>query len=277
MYVIGLTGAPQHGKSTVGRLLRNQAGADRSVDLEYSDLMIAVANLWLSSLPEQLKQPATIDPVARANAWIALLPPALEQTTGKSMDSQSLLIRSDDHASKNLHRPLIEYTSRLRPPNRITRSNKIEHRSLLQWLGARMRILVSETIWSDLVEAELDKLNALSYQLVTVGGIRSRHETVPIWRRDGIVIRVVRAQSTTNSDPAETADVPYDIELHNDDGLERLKTTVETLWKHLLEGRLEDCNPQPRQYFASVSSCLTEATHPIPGFLEAHQFHRHEH
>ncbi len=279
MYVIGLTGAPQHGKSTVGRLLRDLAGAHRSVDLEYSDLIIAVANGWLCSLPEWLKQPSTTDPVILANAWIALLPPALELTTGKSLDTRSLLIRSNDQTSKDLHRPLIEYTSRLRFPERITRSNKIEHRRLLQWLGARMRILVSESIWSDLIEAELTKLNALNYQLVTVGGIRSRHETIPIWHRDGIVIRVVRGQFTRNSDPAETADVPYDIELHNDDGLERLRATVETLWQHVLQGSLKHRRPEPRQYFASASPHLiTQAIQPIlPGFLHSRQFRRHQH
>jgi hypothetical protein len=237
MNVVGLTGAPQHGKSTVARLLRQHAGEGHSADLEYSDLMIAVANVWLQTLPEYLKQvSSTFDPVHRANTWIDALAPVLEQTTGRAINSRSLLIRPNSQASKALHRPLIEYVTLSNLSRPITRKNKIQHRSLLQWLGGRTRLLVDEAIWSDLMEREITKLNAMGFKLVTIGGIRSECETAPIRYRRGIVIKVTRGQPEVNSDLAEIADIPYDIELHNDGSLEDLRTMVTALWQYLSAG-----------------------------------------
>jgi hypothetical protein len=237
MNVIGLTGSPQHGKSTVALLLRQQVGEDHSADLEYSDLMIAVANVWLQTLPDDLRKPSCIsDPLHRANKWIDALAPVLEQTTGKYINVRPLLIRPDNQASKALHTPLIEYVTLSNPPETITRKNKIQHRSLLQWLGARIRLLVDEGIWSDLMEREIAKLNAMGYRLVTIGGIRSKRETAPIHYRNGIVVKVTRGQPESNSDLAEIANVPYDVELRNDGSLDDLRAKVAALWRHLSAG-----------------------------------------
>src|SRR5947209_1088652 len=136
MVIIGLTGGKQQGKSTVGNLLRQMVGP--VADLEFSDLMMDLANNWLGHLPAAANQ--STDTLGLANQWIRSLPEAFKETEYQ-ISCPTIEISHDHPHYQAFHHHLVTYLDNLSDPynpGRITRETKVDHRHIYIWLAVTL-------------------------------------------------------------------------------------------------------------------------------------------
>lgn len=231
MYILGLTGGLEQGKSTVGELLRSSSGLSKIEDLEYSDFMMEVANVWLGLIDQSRQE---------TNHWLEHLSTATKSVIGRSPDVS--LISTEDG---DLHTAVIKYVDGLRagaiaPP--IERANKVSHRLVYQWITACLRQGIGPAVWSDAMDDRLRQLAGSDLKLVTVGGIRQAVEAEPIHSRGGHIIRVSKPGTRTDNHVTELtiSEVPYDVEIINDGDLPALGRAVQRFWSDYGAGKLVD-------------------------------------
>jgi hypothetical protein len=248
--LLGINGGMRQGKSTVGAELRRLAGVDAKADLEFSYPVGQVANLWVKQWA-----PSVIDsglPVIEiANKLMPLVVEPVKAVTSFDVDPSKLLIENTPESLEESNRLLsylekyIEAGSNREDefPVPITPDNKVLHRALYQWIGARMIDEVEprdgQVIWPAVIEHRIQTLIKREYPLVTVGGARYPHDQAMIHANGGLIIQVSRPGIANDSDITERAGdgVEPDIKVINDGTLDELNTVVGQLYSDLLAGK----------------------------------------
>lgn len=190
MHLFGIAGYEAHGKSTVGKVLRDQAEAGKSLDLEYSDPIIDVANRWISYWPALTKIHTAAEPHELFNTALELLQPALQPYWQDPLDLSRLRHYPGAGETNEQAEHFFKYLEvvNLKNPIVIDRDNKPQHREILLCLGNLKHKLPAD-FWSLIVERMMEEASS-GYEVVLVGGIRSQTEADIIQRRRGRVIRV---------------------------------------------------------------------------------------
>lgn len=254
MILLGINGGMRQGKSTVGAELRRLAGVDTKADLEFSYPIGQVADLWIKQWPISIIE-SGLSTLEIANKLIPLIAEPVKTVTGYDVDAEILLIRDTAESRETANR-LLSYLDKYieagahrneEYPVPITPDNKVLHRTLYQWIGARMIDVVDAgdgyDVWTRVVEHRIDTLKDRGYNLVTVGGTRYPHQQQFIRRAGGLIIDVERPGMAEDSDVTERAadGVKPDISVINNGTLEELNTVVAALYNDLLAG-----NPKSR-------------------------------
>lgn len=249
MILVGLVGGARQGKSTVGAELRRLAGVDVKADLEFSYPIGQVADGWIRQWPiSALESGLSVREIA--NKLIPLIAEPVMKVTGLEIDTAPLLIEDTPDSLEKANR-LLSYLERYIEagvnradefPVPITPDNKVLHRALYQWIGARLidEVDVGEgsDIWVHVLEKRIKTLQERGYTLVTVGGTRYPHQQEMIRQNGGLIIHVQRPGITEDDDVTEQAGARKlaDIMVYNNGTLEQLNTAVSKLYNDLVTG-----------------------------------------
>lgn len=252
MILVGLVGGARQGKSTVGEELRRLAGVDIKADLEFSYPIGQVADLWVKEWPPSILESGL--PVREiANKLIPLIAEPVKTVTGFDIDPTILLIDETPGAIEKANR-LLSYLEKFIEaggsradefPTPITPDNKVLHRSLYQFIGARLidEVDVGEgrDIWVNVIEKRITTLKERGYALVTVGGTRYPHQQEMIRRNGGVIINVERPGIAEDNDVTEQAGARKlaDIVVENNGTLEELNAAVGKLYDDLLSEKTQ--------------------------------------
>lgn len=251
MILLGINGGMRQGKSTVGAELRHLAGVDTKADLEFSYPVGQVADLWVRQWAPSVLE-SGLKTIEIANKLIPLIAEPVEQVTGYKADVDRLVIE-DTAASKELNNRLLSYIERYVEagehrgeefPTPITPDNKVLHRALYQWIGARLIDEVEagagHDIWSRVIEKRIATLKERGYALITVGGTRYPHQQQVIRDLGGYIIDVERPGMAEDSDVTERVadDAVPDIKVVNNGTLEQLNDVVKELYQDLINNNI---------------------------------------
>lgn len=252
MILVGMVGGARQGKSTVGEELRRLAGVDVKADLEFSYPIGQVADLWVKEWPTSVLESGL--PVREiANKLIPLLAQPVKTVTSFDIDPNVLLIDETPEAAEKANR-LLSYLEKFIEagsnridefPTPITPDNKVLHRSLYQFIGARLidEVDVGEgsDIWVKVIEKRIVTLKERGYSLVTVGGTRYPHQQEMIRRNGGVIINVERPGIAEDNDVTEQAGARKlaDIVVENNGSLEELNDAVGKLYDDLLSDKTQ--------------------------------------
>lgn len=254
MILVGLIGGARQGKSSVGEELRRLAGVDAKADLEFSYPIGQVANGWVAQWPPSILESGL--PVREiANKIIPLIAEPVKKVSGLDIDPSVLLIDESPEALEKANR-LLSYLEKFIQaganrddefPLPITPDNKVLHRALYQFIGARLIDEIDlgkdRDIWVNVIEQRIITLKDRGYALVTVGGARYPQHQEMIRRNGGFIINVQRPGIAEDNDVTEQAEARKlaDIVIDNNGTLEQLNTAVGQLYADLLAG-----NPKPK-------------------------------
>ncbi len=254
MILVGMVGGARQGKSSVGQELRRIAGVDTKADLEFSYPIGQVANGWVQLWPPSILD-SGLSTREIANKLIPLIVEPVKRVTGQDADPAKLLIQDTPESKEEANR-LLSYLEKFIEagetrqdefPTPITPDNKVLHRALYQWVGARLIDEVDlgegHDIWTHVIEKRITTLQERGYALVTVGGARYPQHQEMIRRNGGVIINVHRPGTAEDNDVTEQAEARKlaDIIIENNGTLEELNAVVDTLYNDLLAGE-----PKPK-------------------------------
>ena len=230
MILVGISGAIDHGKTSLAEFLRTATPA--ASHLESSDVVIEVANALRNSgpTPKADNAPAIIN-------WLQALPAILSTYTHTSISFDALNITQQRIAAEpEEFGTLIGYLRimELQPElatKPINSSNKDEFRILLQWLGGYLAKHVSGRLWFD----ELVRLaHATANDMVIAGGVRFPEDAACIRNAGGVIINVVRPdvgeQEAQDITERERSQIIPEAVVINDSSLEALKLVANQIY-----------------------------------------------
>lgn len=249
MILLGINGGMRQGKSTVGAELRRLAGVDTKADLEFSYPIGQVADLWIKQWPSSIID-SGLPVLEIANKLIPLVAEPIKTVTGYDIDVEKFLI-ADTTESKEEGNRLLSYLEKYIEagdnradefPVPITPDNKVLHRALYQWIGARTIAEIDagegHDVWTRVIERRIATLKDRGYTLVTVGGTRYPHQQQVIRDAGGLIVHVERPGIVNDDDVTERAGdgVKPDISVINNGTLDELNTIVGQLYNDLVAG-----------------------------------------
>jgi hypothetical protein len=241
MILLGLTGAIEHGKSSLARFLTESAM--HGEHLESSNLIIEVADALRAGKVEHPKA----DDLTGINKWLAQLPAILKTHTHCAAPKDVFVI-TKEHLATGLdtYQKLFEYfgltddwPALARGP--ITGEVKQHVRPLLQWLGGYCVKNVSDIIWFDELIRRVETTGDL--ELAVIGGVRFASDAGCIKTSGGHIINIVRpntgAKDIGDLTERERGSIKADILVTNDGTLKQLEATAHKIYEDLLIGRVK--------------------------------------
>lgn len=249
MILLGINGGMRQGKSTVGAELRRLAGVDTKADLEFSYPIGQVADLWIKQWDPSLIN-SGLPVLEIANKLIPLVVEPVKTITGYDMDVEKFLIHNNPESLEKGNR-LLSYLEKYIEagdnrgdefPVPITPDNKVLHRALYQWIGARTIAEIDagegHDVWTRVIERRIATLKERGYKLVTVGGTRYPHQQQVIRDAGGLIVHVERPGIVTDDDVTERAGdgVMPDINVINNGTIDELNSAIAQLYNDLLAG-----------------------------------------
>lgn len=241
MILLGLTGAIEHGKTSLAQFLTESA--IRSVHLESSDLIIEVADALRAGPVAHPKA----DDLAGINAWLAQLPKILKKHTHcNAPDDVFLITKKQLTAKLDAYQKLFEYFGLTDDwpalaTGPIAGEVKQHVRPLLQWLGGYCVKNVSDIIWFDELIRRVESSNDL--ELAVIGGVRFASDAGCIKTSEGHIICIVRpdtgAKDIGDLTERERSSIKADILVTNDGSLKQLEALAHKVYEDLLVGRVK--------------------------------------
>lgn len=232
MQLIGITGAINHGKTSLAESLAKIE--PNSIQLESGQLLMELANQWqpeLTSVPEPSDLP-------EINRWVSKLPPHIENVLNVICRPEQLAISTQNVAQEpNKSAKLFSYLSTLgqqpelaKQP--ITVANKPAYRPLLQWLGGFLvERLDEEILFNELVRRAH---SAPGVELCTIGGLRYPSDASVTRKAGGTIVNIVRPEVSEAdcSDPTEVLrhNIVADITVVNNGSLEDLMPVAKQMY-----------------------------------------------
>jgi hypothetical protein len=236
MIIVGLSGGIGHGKTTFAEFLAESS--PKSQHYESSDLIIAVANDLC------LKASIRPDPgdILAINSWLTPLPAILQKQVGILPPLEKIVINQQSYQSEpELYTKLNEYLALIKQNPElanatIDKSNKIQFRSIQQWLGGYL-VLKLGGIWYEEIVRQIRSLQNID--LVTVGGVRFPSDGMTLQQAGGVIVgidRPVSERDVTDLTERERQAISVDIMIHNNGTLEQLRKCADKLLVDLKAG-----------------------------------------
>lgn len=235
MQIIGITGAIDHGKTSLAESLAQIE--PNSIQLESGQLLIELANQWQAKagiVPKASDLPAI-------NGWVSKLSPHVISVLNVNCQPEQLQIQSESVAKEPLkYAKLFSYLGAVgqRPElakQPINTANKPSYRPLLQWLGGFLVERVNdEVLYNELVRRAQD---SPGIELCTIGSLRYPSDANVIRKARGTIINVVRpsVKEADSQDPTEALrhNIVADITVVNNGSLEDLLLVTQQMYADL--------------------------------------------
>lgn len=153
-YIVGFGGAAGSGKTTAANMLLEIAQPIQSEHFEFSDSIMQIGRSLLADISNnQNSRPEDYKDIL-SDAYI------------KSLRSGELAELT--HETKNQYRPLLE------------------------WLGRSAIVMVSPTVWGDILRHNVDTSLQAGNRLITIGGVRTTADRDLVSKLSGSMVRMVR-------------------------------------------------------------------------------------
>lgn len=232
--IIGLTGAIQHGKTTVAQQLHQLEL--NSIVLESSMVIIEVVDAMHTVIPQPI-EPQNIDWV---NSWMTHLPNILRTAVRIQANFEDIRVTHKAVSENPIeYSKLFAHTASLaRNPTDlikpITAETKTLNRPLLQWLGGYLVKQVDSGIWYNELLRRARESGAV---LQIISGLRFKSDEQILRRAGAHIIKVDRPDSPAVdlSDPTEREreSIIADSLITNNGSVEDLAACTAIFWQDL--------------------------------------------
>lgn len=256
MFIIGITGAIGHGKTSLSDAFLRQIPAARSS--ESSELIARVAD----ELNKQyvISRP-TADNNSAINAWLSNVPTILRNVAHYNGVVTPIHIAPTHNIKTDPDfQKLAEYLEQVQQNHSlvtqtITVGNKETYRALLQWIGGYTTKHVNPTLWYDELLREAGRAETEGCSLFLIGGVRFPSDAQAIHGAGGQIIAIERPdiheRDSADSTEAFRSMIPIDSTVINDAKLGALDHVVVNLWKDLQEDDLKSRYQSSRIIFGA--------------------------
>ncbi|HET7320121.1 MAG TPA: hypothetical protein VFI84_00875 [Candidatus Saccharimonadales bacterium] len=254
MIVVGITGGIGHGKTTFADYLAGNAR--KAEHLESSDVILEVANALRHESPVHPKP----DNLAAINRWLMPLMNIIPACVHCASQNFVLPITPAMVADEPLnYTKLFEYLKQMAAEPtlqtvEITKQNRQQFRSLLQWLGGYLVKKVDEGIWYDEIVRRIRNLSQNGTEIVIVGGVRFPGDAERLRNAGGAIVEI-RRPSVAEVDVKDLTErernlIVPDTVVVNDGSLADLAQCAPRVYRGL---QLRELEPT---YYASQTSLL---------------------
>jgi hypothetical protein len=252
--VVGITGGIGHGKTTFADYLATSAR--KAEHLESSDVILEVAN----ALRHESRAHPKPDNLEAINRWLEPLAGIIPACVHCESHSLVLPITAAMVASEPLNYvKLFEYLTLMAEQPKlqtveITKQNRQQFRSLLQWLGGYLVKKVDEGIWYDEIVRRIRALSLNGTEIVIVGGVRFPGDAERLRNAGGSIVEI-RRPSIDEVDAKDLTErerslIVPDTVVVNDGTLRDLERCAPRVYRGL---QLRELEPT---YYASQMSLL---------------------
>ena len=124
----------------------------------------------------------------------------------------------------------------------LTHETKNQHRPLLEWLGRSAIVMVSPTVWGDILRYNVDTSLQAGNRLITIGGVRTMADRALIRELSGAMVRMVRdlpgkVQLDTEYQLSEWS---ADYTVFNENTKDELFEEISRVWVDIVENNTQD-------------------------------------
>ena len=239
MYIVGITGAIDHGKTTFGQAL--QKLEPKSVHYESAEVIAALAQMWLAMAPEL---PNAQD-IPAINQWLQQLVPVLNRDFGVNCTFLQIKITNDEVAQRpDNYQKLFDFLAQPKADfSTITEANKTYFRPLLQWMGGYFVAKLDFGIWYKQILLRIQKDQAAGIDLATVGGLRYPEDAAILKSAGATIVGINRPghAEADIDDPTERErqSIPVDTTIINNGTLEQLEACAAHFYNDLQHNQLQ--------------------------------------
>jgi len=240
--LLGISGAIGSGKTTFARLI-GQTVENHAI-YETSMVIIEVANRFNQLLEAELNFDTANDDTELVNQSLVWMPDIISEHLHHETTWAHLAITSkDQRIHPELYKKLFDYLKNVRANHKlveqtITTVNKVEYRSLLQWLGGYFVAKISATIWYDELFRRID-LHESRRSLVIISGVRYLSDAELVRQHRGRIICISRPNLKPSGDDItelESLKIEPDITVVNNGTVQDLQKLTEEIWNDIATG-----------------------------------------
>ncbi len=224
VYVVGFGGAAGSGKTTAANMLAEVAQPMQSEHFEFSDPIMQIGRSLLADISNNQN--------SRTEDYKGILSDKLSEYGMSVSFDQNIPQLSDAYIKSLCSGELAE----------LTHETKNQHRPLLEWLGRGAIVMVSPTVWGDILRYNVDTSLQAGNRLITIGGVRTMADRALIRELSGVMVRMVRdlpgkAQLDTEYQLSEWS---ADYTVFNENTKDELFKEISRVWANIVENNTQD-------------------------------------
>jgi hypothetical protein len=234
MYIVGLTGPINHGKTTTAKLLMSQEPYSKLI--ESWQVIAEVAERLNQNFDQTMVSSSDLTSV---NSWLFHLLDILPGVVNARPTFDMIEIREHEiDAKPDEFNKLFVYIDRLKDnpglaSEEITYSNKEDHRPILQWLGGYLSSTMGESIWFNEIMHRVAAADEKT-KLFVIAGLRFPADAERVRHHGGKIIEVYRPghEVRDQADPTELNRnlIEADTKILNNGSIQDLEDAVKALW-----------------------------------------------
>lgn len=223
-YVVGFGGAAGSGKTTAANMLAEVAQPMQSEHFEFSDSIMQIGRSLLADISNNQN--------SRPEDYKDILSDKLSEYGMSVSSDQNIPQLSDAYIKYLCSGELAE----------LTHETKNQHRPLLEWLGKSAIVMVSPTVWGDILRYNVDTSLQAGNRLITIGGVRTIADRALIRELSGVMVRMVRdlpgkVQLDTEDQLSEWS---ADYTIFNENTKDELFEKISRVWADIVENNKQD-------------------------------------
>lgn len=219
VYVVGFGGAAGSGKTTAANMLAEVAQPMQSEHFEFSDPIMQIGRSLLADISNNQN--------SRTEDYKGILSDKLSEYGMSVSFDQNIPQLSDAYIKSLRSGELAE----------LTHETKNQHRPLLEWLGRSAIVMVSPTVWGDILRHNVGASLQTGNRLITIGGVRTTADRALIRELSGSMIRMVRnLQGRTQLDTEyQLSEWTADYTVFNENTKDELFEEIGRIWADIVE------------------------------------------
>lgn len=223
-YIVGFGGSAGSGKTTAANMLAEIARLIQSEHFEFSDPIIRIGSSLLTDISDNQN--------SRPEDYKDILLDKLSEY-GMSVSSDQNIPQLSDAYIKSLRSGELA---------ELTHETKNQYRPLLEWLGRSAIVMVSPTVWGDILRYNVDTSLQAGNRLITIGGVRTVADRALIRELSGAMVRMVRdlpgkVQLDTEYQLSEWS---ADYTVFNENTKDELFEEISRVWVDIVENNTQD-------------------------------------
>jgi hypothetical protein len=243
MIMIGIAGSIGHGKTTLAEDFIDFE--PNSIHLESSALIASIVNDWQKltvTVPD-------INDLASVFNWVAMLPEIMAENLHTKIDPQPFHLGKRNVKNRpDQFLKLFNYLVQIRTNPKlikttITYANKLEYRSVLQWLGGFVQLNLPHGILFHELARQAESAGSHGTKLSVISGVRFPADVDVIHSHRGYIVLIDRpsAPIRETDDPTERErnNLTIDSLLLNNADLKQLYNCAKKIYSDMQIGQIE--------------------------------------